>query len=262
MPLSRFTGRLANRANLATTAFRAGAVAMRGAARRDAAMVARRVVVPVAAVRRAAIRGSAKEVNFLDTDIAASLAASGTATIKLLNGMQTGTTASTRVGRKIKITSIQVRANCKVGIPAAGGTVDSYMGRVAFAIVYDKQSNGVAPAWLDVFDNSSTTTTSNPFAMRNMSNAERFVVLYYKYGDLAVNQATTTNGAGQATEVTQLDLDCYRKVNLETQFNAGNAGTIADIATGSLYTMYLGVDTETAGTLFSCTGFARIRYTD
>ena len=93
--------------------------------------------------------------------------------------------------------------------------------------------------------------TNSYIASYNLDNRNRFIILYdaMKY----INASGEPNTAAMVH--TKINL------NLQTNFNAGVAGTIADIATGSLYLLTLGSAGAgvTAGAL---TGRARVRFTD
>jgi len=194
-----------------------------------------------------------KEINFLDTAVLGAIVSTTVSvasnTIQLLNGMAQGTTASTRLGRRIRIMSIQLRGRI---FSAATTTVS----KAAVCVVYDKQANAADPAWQDVWDNSTALGANSPFAMRNLSNADRFVVLWREEFDVLGN-VTATAITDKGTHV----IDHYRRCNLETHYNAGSAGTIGDIQTGSLYVMACSnVATGTAAPLLDLT--TRIRFSD
>ena len=85
-------------------------------------------------------------------------------------------------------------------------------------VVYDKQANAVAPAITDVL------TVDSFIGQNNLNNRDRFVILCDVISDpISVN----ANGSVAGT--------IYKKINLETMFNAGTAGTIGDITSGSIY---------------------------
>lgn len=185
------------------------------------------------------------ELNFLDTTING--AYDNGSSVILVNGMVQGTTASTRLGRKISVKSVQLRHTVTAG--TAGGT-----GNAKWALVYDRQTNGVAPTWQDVYDNSTALGSNSTQAMRNMSNAERFTVLHEEFFDI-------TGNATVPTDDTQRTFSYFRKCNLVTQYNAGVAGSVADIVSGGLFFMVCG--SNAAGTAApSSSGFLRIRFLD
>lgn len=79
---------------------------------------------------------------------------------------------------------------------------------------------------LTVGDILETADATSPM---DMNNRDRFVVLYNKLH--AIDQA----GGHQSAYI-----EFYKKINLATIFNAGVAGTAADITTGSIYLVILG----------------------
>lgn len=121
----------------------------------------------------------------------------------LLNGLTQGTSGSQRVGRQIFMTTMQFYIS-------TGGIN-------RFLIVYDKQCNGSALSATDIFQDSTDI-----FSPYSFSNRERFCYLYDSLYD------TTP-------ELSPVNRQLHFPIKKYTTYNAGNAGTIADIATGSLY---------------------------
>lgn len=216
--------------------------------RRAQSAMARRMMAPAVLPRRSSV-SMHKELNFLDTVMTA-VNVDDASLVQLLNGMAQGTTASTRIGRKIDIKSIQSRLN----IQAQATAVTQ---QIACCVVFDTQANGVAPTWQDVFDNSTALGANRPWAMRNMSNAQRFQVIWYEKFNI-----TGATAAGLATDETNETIEKYNKCDLVTQYNAGVAGTIADIQTGSLYFMAVSSAATGSTVASTLTGTIRIRYAD
>ena len=188
------------------------------------------------------------ELNFLDT-YAVSQPVDTTGVVTLLNGMQVGSSAQTRLGRKINIKSIT--GNFTV-IPGATNTAS----QAKFIIVYDAQTNGVAPTWQDIFDNSTALGANSVIAQRNMSNIDRFKIIWSTgLFDITGNSTSAAN----LTDDSCHTFTMHKKCDLWTQFNAGNAGTVADIQTGSLYFLSLGTTAAASG--ITHTLCIRIRYT-
>lgn len=181
------------------------------------------------------------ELKFTDVTTAIAVGGAAAATFGtgiLLNGLATGTDASSRIGRKITMKSLYVRWSSLFVAGAGGG------GAIRILVVYDKQANAAAPAITDIL-------LANDFnSPNNLSNRDRFVTL----ADYVTEQLSTASNLA----------DCgvfHKTLNLETMFNAGSAGTIADITSGSIY-MFIaqsGGITTTAPTLAYR---SRIRYTD
>lgn len=114
-----------------------------------------------------------------------------------------------------------------------------------YLIVRDKQSNGGALAVTDVLNSVSVS------APLNLSNQHRFVILY---DELVHLNASAEPGS-------QVPLQRQFHVDSLVQYNSGTTGTVADIATNSLYFIYVGSvapGTEDG----SATGTIRLRFTD
>ena len=134
-------------------------------------------------------------------------------TISVLNDVAQGSSAITRIGRKILMKSILVQGSL---------TNSNAFGRIL--IVYDRQPNGALPAATDVL------TSNTMMAVQNLDNRDRFIILadIFPYAQ-DESLAGEINGAPM----------CYKryiKCNLETVYG-GNAGTIADINSGSIIMM-------------------------
>lgn len=135
----------------------------------------------------------------------------------LLNGLTQGTSGSQRVGREIFMTSLDMYVQSQ--------TLSRY------CIVYDKQSNGSAFTASDLFQDST-----DAFSPYNFSNRQRFRVINDSLYNTTPEQAIINRFYGLP-------------INESTFYNVGNAGTIADIASGSLY--FIAYATGTAAIPFS-----------
>lgn len=155
-----------------------------------------------------------RSLNYIDTFTYSSALPAQWTTPVLLNGLVLGTGASQRVGREIRMNSIQIRLMGGISNP------------IRFVLVYDSQSNGAAPAITDIFE------TNNWMSEVNFSNRDRFQFVF----DL------TTPLHGDPHYEEELDL------NLITYYNAGTAGTVADIASGALYIVLNDASTAAAST--------------
>jgi len=172
-------------------------------------------------------------------DSIATLAADTTGALALINGLVPGTGFSQRVGRRVHLTHVELHFKSQV-TPATG--VDQYH-RVM--VVRDKQANAAAPAIADIL----TSVSTNHFP--NLINQERFKILYDKRFYL---NATAEPASGKAW-------DLLLPLGVEVQYNDGVAGTVADIATNSLYVVSIGSEVAgvTAGTEFFV---SRVHFTD
>jgi len=155
-------------------------------------------------------------------------------TINVLNDVAQGTTAITRIGRKILMKSLLVQGWVNLSSPTV----------LRILIIYDRQPNGALPGATDVL------TSNTLMAAMNLDNRDRFICLADIFpGDDAENlTGNATNGFGWKR---------FIKMNLETIYG-GNAGSIADINTGSLLIM----TNCYGGTASSETGLQRLRFVD
>lgn len=156
----------------------------------------------------------------------------------LLNGLANGNTASTRVGRKIHMTSLLIRGHVYLSSTSTGG------GPVRILVVYDKQANAAAPSITDVL------LDDNVDSPNNLSNRERFVTILDKFVDPISKE-------GEFARAFVL----YKKIRLDTLFNENSSGNITDITSGSLYLFI-----SQSGNIATANGgidfHTRVRYTD
>jgi hypothetical protein len=178
------------------------------------------------------------EVKTLTTAI--NQVADSTGAVVLLNGMSQGTTASTRVGRQVVIRDVEY----SLAFYATPTTGIDQIDR--FLLVFDRQSNGSAPTITDILESNS------PFALLNKDTSSRFVVI--------VDNVKSVNASAEP-ESNVLTGHVTRRVNKLVQFNAGNAGTIADINTGGMFLVSLG-NLAAGATAGSIIGRVRVAYTD
>lgn len=163
----------------------------------------------------------------------------GTGTLTLLNGIAPGTSEITRLGRKITMKSHLMRVNISVA-PTTTGTTN-----LRLIVFYDRQANAAAPAATQVL------TTDDISSGMNLGNAKRFVVIHDAYKECL----SPTGGP------TTITWNLYKKFNLPVQFNAGVAGTVADIQTGSVYALLYHNGLITVATPL-VQSFSRIRFND
>lgn len=147
---------------------------------------------------------------------ASSTTSSTTAAFILLNGCAPGDTGETRDGQSIKVSAVFLRYTLIQNASATSGTVNRLI------LFMDKQCNGAAPTAADILDSSA-----NVLSPLNINNGKRFKVM----ADIIVN--TDLVAAPIKT------IERYLKTNFHTKYNAGTAGTVADITTNSLYVMHM-----------------------
>lgn len=183
--------------------------------------------------------GELKYVDVNSTALSTAFGAVTWSTPLLLNGLSTGSTATTRVGRKINLKSVYCRWTAALGAFTANSN-----GIFRIVIFYDKQANAAAPAATDIFEVNEMRSPNN------LSNRDRFVVI----ADMTTEDLSVGN-------TLQLAGQCYKKINMETMYNSGSAGTIGDIASGSLYAIasHTGTFLTSSPTLST---YFRVRFTD
>lgn len=159
----------------------------------------------------------------------------------LLNLIPLGTGPSARIGRKVSLTSMTFRYHLQL---------DSTPGETRIIGVYDKQPNGAFPTASDIF------APANMSALQNLSNSDRFMVIFDEYVLREAGYAYIA-GTAQPSYANKI----VRKFNppLQMQYNDVGGGTIADISTGAIYFFVVSLG-ATANT--SLQFVSRFRYTD
>jgi len=191
-------------------------------------------------VKNVAVRGmqlSAGE--FKSVDVTGTPATDTASGVLLLNGMARGDEIFERNGREVTMKSIQL--TCQNNVTTGTGVDQTH--RVL--LVYDRQANGAALTAAQVL------TAVNVFSPRNLENRRRFKIL--------MDKKLTLNASGEPGS--NRVWTYYRRLRHPITFNAGDAGTVADITTGSLYLVVVGnaAAGPTAGTT---TVNSRLRYQD
>lgn len=176
---------------------------------------------------------------FKSVDTVVSQAIDQTGAVTLVNGIARGDEINERNGRELTMRSIQFNARAY----ATSGTGSDQIGRVL--IVYDRQTNAAALTGAQVL---ASFDTNSP---RNLENRRRFKIL--KDWRFPINAA----GESGSHRVLQF----YRRLRHPVTFNSGDAGTVADITTGSIYVLSIGTNVAGA-TAGSLVGTCRIRYQD
>jgi hypothetical protein len=156
---------------------------------------------------------------FLNTEIhyndvaATAAASSSTASFVLLNGISQGDTTVLRTGSSIKAD----------GIDLAYGV---YIGTVALAtqqrimVVLDKQTNGA------IFTIASLLSATTVYAPAVPEGQKRFAILH--------DESIMLSSAGPNNIINKVRIP----LNNHIEYNLGNAGTVADINTGSIYLIF------------------------
>jgi hypothetical protein len=161
-----------------------------------------------------------------------------TGSLLLLNGIVPGLGINQRLSTRITLDRLE--GTIEMGVTSATGT-DQYQ---RWLIVEDRQPNGSAAAITDILE------STNPNALLNLANWRRFRVLRDS-GVFPLNAA--------AEPGSKRTFNFSLRLNSNVIFNAGTAGTIADIVTNSLH--FLSVGNNVAGaTAGSCAINLRLWY--
>lgn len=163
-------------------------------------------------------------------------------TLQLFNGLLRGDDFNQRNGRSVKWTSIYQRITVQAPSTATLPHFCRYM------LFWVKDPSATAPTSLQIF---GAATPSSINVMLNLNVRKDFIILYDE-----IMQVNPVNG-GPSNAFRNI----YKKCNMHTIFNAGNAGSIADIESGALYALWFS-DTNTAGEQPQITLQSRCRYID
>lgn len=198
--------------------------------------------------------------------------AAGIRTITL-NNVSEGAGGHQRIGRRIKMKSLQIRINPYLGSQAADTTV--FCEHVRVMLVYDAQVNGTYPAAADMLAMMNPTGGTPDFdnmAWINLNNRERFLMLRQKSWTIQYKPDNLYTAATQASNTYSRGFNWYIKLRgLETTFNGNvtpGAATLlpAEISTGALYLMFIcqavKVDGSFATGLTNLYVYPRLRFYD
>lgn len=173
-------------------------------------------------------------------DVSVNAVQDTTGSVVLANGCARGSSFDTRIGSQICLKSLEFRGSTSV--TAVTGV--SQFHRVI--LLYDLQTNGLAPALTDVLVSSSYV------ALPNLANRSRFLFLVDK-----TFQLNFSADSGSARSFS-FRVPLYDR---PVSFNSGNTGTVGDISTGALFLFTIG-SIAPGATAGSTIGTLRVRYTD
>lgn len=189
--------------------------------------------------------------------------------IFVANLVSPGTGSYNRVGRKIHLQSLRIRAIAQHQAAFDGTTANIESNTLRMAIVWDKQPSGTTPQFDDIFgytlqNGTEAAQFTNPIRYDNM---DRFQILRDVVIDFSPSATPAPGGTGTENFiVTSASIDEY--VNLggrEVVFSGQSSPcTIADISSGGLYIVFR-ADSQVNGVnniLISSESFCRLRYTD
>lgn len=164
------------------------------------------------------------EDKYLNDNVTAVTAVSDNATTILCNGLSPSATIEGRIGEKIRMTRMQGNFAVATAGAAIAGTTSTYYFRLM--LIYDKQPNGSGITLNQLFINSGAGNTF--LSLLNPAGSDRYKVLFDKIYNMPIG-----GGVANVSENRIIRVD--KKLRHMTHYNDGNAGTVSDINTGSLY---------------------------
>lgn len=194
---------------------------------------------------------------------------STTAAFKLLNAIQEGSGFFNRIGRKINLKSLMVTVDIEKSL-ANVANVDPQFARVVF--LYDAQPNGAAPVYSDVMQDveQAGAPSVNVYSSLNLNNRDRFRVLLdkkFKLPGCGIGGGPLVTGDNTVYEMNSSSLKIVKYLKLkgiETMYKSTSSpSTISDIATGALWCMVIGEDSNATGSqAYVANLTTRLRYYD
>lgn len=161
----------------------------------------------------------------------------------LLNGVGVGDTDLLRNRDHAYIKSIRLKYN----VYSNANSLTTSLMRVV--LVYDRRPNGAQIQWLDMFN----TYLNNTLPNMTSRDRKRFSILHDKRYQIGMTQSALANpfhNFANSDYIIGKSLNIKYKRGLRVDYSLGTAGTIADIASGSLY-LYIISDNAVNGS----TGF-------
>ncbi len=140
-------------------------------------------------------------------DVTATATPGTTQSLVLLNALSQGTTRVTRIGNSVRFVALACNFKMNMNSSATHTTI-------RLLILYDKQSNGAAPA--NIYQSSSIISPFNPDNM-------------YRY-EILSQSSTSLSISGMQERVVSFSIPLYHITRYQS-----NNGDITDITTGSLY---------------------------
>ena len=169
--------------------------------------------------------------------------------LRLLNGVQLGTSASERIGRKAHFKKIQLKVTV---VPRDSITIKNFAYRMM--VFCDKQPNGAEPTvFSGLLTNYGGETNMN--RLNNLLNSGRFVKFYdkvFRMGQTAAALALNGNDS---------KLNCHN-INLKCSEVTTYSGTGATIASISTCAIWFAIFQEVGGASLDVTATTRVRYND
>ena len=179
--------------------------------------------------------------------------------ITLLNGLLTGTSATSRVGMRIQMRSVHLKYMINGPVYTNPASTSPMAQTVRIMLVLDMQPNGATFALSDLLED--TTPGIGIVSSLYMANAARFKVLYDKRVTVTAAIVTASAAEVQFAENKTVYDETYLKLSHEVHYANSNNGDITDMRTGALFLVTL-CDTAAALTQPLITSYVRLRYHD
>lgn len=185
-----------------------------------------------------------------------------------LNLVQAGNGSWNRVGRKISLQSLRVRATFSHAYALTATTNNNFGNSVRMVVVWDKQpSSGSVPTFDTIFGRTAQDGTESCLFLDALryDNSERFSVLRDKVIDMPIQSTTPVAGTGnQVTNFYSCDEFIPLKGAITVFSGQSSPMTIADISSGALYVFFrTQLDTPVTNVVsVDADSFARLRYKD
>lgn len=200
------------------------------------------------------------EVKSLDLTVSTTIDTTGS--VQALNLIRSGASFFNRIGRRIEMKSLMVKL--QISPLRTMGTNDY----VRIVVVYDRQTNGAAPAVADIIQDTDQAgaNSTNIFTDINLNNRDRFLI----FMDKRISLPSLTLTAGVITNPGLIDpvsptfiFTKYIKIKGEVaQYKADSApAVVADISTGGLFMLVLG-NQASGNEGYSLLGKTRLRFND
>lgn len=197
------------------------------------------------------LRSTGSELKYVDYTLVTTLA-STTSNIYTLNFLALGTDVVNRIGRKINVKSVQIKARF---VPSGAAAIND---NVRLLVIYDRQGYQGAVTFADFIKNTDSAglTSSTVYDFKNLDNEHRFKVLMDQSYTFPQNGATMSSS--DYTDFTKGTMvDKYIKINADCSFGAGS--NLPD--TGAIYFCVAGQQAA-ASAPTSVQWTSRVRYTD
>lgn len=190
---------------------------------------------------------------FDSTDAATVLGVTGTVLQNNLVPIPQGTTESQRIGRKIIVTNVNLRAHFQ--LPHNLTTTDGEEGTIRFTIYLDKQCNGVGATPVTLWGGAGRTFLTH----QNLSESDRITFLVDEQFNITSQAAIfDTGGFGAASYANgmfvEFDIACNIPIYYDDSATSGTIGSITSNIIGVMGMSKNGIPTSQ----HEC----RIRYLD